>query len=143
MISSAICDELRSIVGDAWFLDSPEDLATYSYDAFLEEFDPDAVIVPGSAEEISIAEVITAVDENVDTTRCGGAHNCQDNQQCLTHELWHDLSDRIYEYLNSISLHDLVARRGVQKVFERQEIMIDAADLESGNASASGTRPAL
>ena len=53
MISSAMCDELRSIVGDAWFLDSPEDIATYSYDAFLEEFDPDAVIVPGSAEEIS------------------------------------------------------------------------------------------
>lgn len=96
-----------------------------------------------SAEEISIAEVITAVDENVDTTRCGGAHNCQDNQPCLTHDLWHDLSDRIYEYLNGISLHDLVARGGVQKVSERQKIMIDAADLESGNASASGTRPAL
>ena len=53
MISVTIRDELRSIVGEAWFLDSPEDLATYSYDAFLEEFDPDAVVVPGSTEEIS------------------------------------------------------------------------------------------
>lgn len=29
------------------------------------------------AHEISVADVITAVDEHVDTTRCGGAHDCQ------------------------------------------------------------------
>jgi Rrf2 family iron-sulfur cluster assembly transcriptional regulator len=73
------------------------------------------------AVEIYVAQVIAAVDENVDTTRCGGAHNCQDNQQCLTHDLWHDLSDRIYEYLNQISLHDLMNRRGVQEVALRQD----------------------
>jgi Rrf2 family iron-sulfur cluster assembly transcriptional regulator len=73
------------------------------------------------AAEISVAEVITAVDENVDTTRCGGAHNCQDNQKCLTHELWHDLSDRIHDYLSQISLDDLMRRRGVQEVARRQE----------------------
>lgn len=95
------------------------------------------------AEEISVAEVITAVDENVDTTRCGGAHNCQDNQQCLTHELWRDLSDSIYEYLSSISLHDLVMRRGVQNVSERQEHRIDAADPESGTTHAAGSRPSI
>lgn len=73
------------------------------------------------AEAIFVAQVISAVDENVDTTRCGGAHNCQDNQQCLTHDLWQDLSNRIYEYLNQISLQDLMNRRGVQEVAERQE----------------------
>jgi len=73
------------------------------------------------AAEISVAEVITAVDENVDTTRCGGAHNCQDNQKCLTHELWHDLSDRIHDYLSQISLDDLMRRRCVQEVARRQE----------------------
>ena len=73
------------------------------------------------ANEIYVAQVIAAVDENVDTTRCGGAHNCQDNQQCLTHDLWHDLSDRIFEYLNQISLQDLMNRRGVQEVALRQE----------------------
>ena len=61
-----------------------------------------------------IAEVIAAVDENVDTTRCGGAHNCQNEGPCLTHDLWHDLSTRIYDYLNRISLQDLVDRKGVQ-----------------------------
>ena len=73
------------------------------------------------AADIYVAQVISAVDENVDTTRCGGAHNCQDNQQCLTHDLWHDLSDRIYEYLNQISLDDLMRRRGVQEVAQRQD----------------------
>ena len=72
------------------------------------------------AASIFVAQVISAVDENVDTTRCGGAHNCQDNQQCLTHDLWQDLSNRIYDYLNKISLQDLMNRRGVQEVAERQ-----------------------
>lgn len=63
------------------------------------------------ATDIHIAEVIAAVDENVDTTRCGGAHNCQNDGPCLTHDLWHDLSDRIYDYLNRISLQQLVDRR--------------------------------
>ncbi|MGQ9658750.1 MAG: Fe-S cluster assembly transcription factor [Thermochromatium sp.] len=57
---------------------------------------------------IHIAEVITAVDERVDTTGCGGAHNCQNNGPCLTHDLWCDLSDRIYEYLSQINLQTLV-----------------------------------
>lgn len=70
--------------------------------------------------DISVAEIITAVDESVDTTRCQGAHNCQNNQLCLTHDLWEDLSNRIYEYLSQISLRDLTARQGVQKVAERQ-----------------------
>jgi Rrf2 family iron-sulfur cluster assembly transcriptional regulator len=73
-----------------------------------------------SASEIHVAEVISAVDENVDTTRCAGAHNCQDSGPCLTHDLWQDLSTRIYEYLNRISLQDLVDRKGVQDVAKRQ-----------------------
>lgn len=63
------------------------------------------------ASEIHVAEVITAVDENVDTTRCGGAGNCQNDGPCLTHDLWMDLSQRIHEYLNHISLQQLVDRR--------------------------------
>ncbi len=70
--------------------------------------------------DINVAEIISAVDESVDTTRCHGAHNCQDNQRCLTHDLWQDLSSRIYEYLYDISLQDLMNRRGVQEVAGRQ-----------------------
>lgn len=91
------------------------------------------------AEEIFVAQVIAAVDENVDTTKCGGAHNCQDNQQCLTHDLWHDLSDRIYDYLNQISLHELMNRRGVKEVAQRQEDeapAVSAESLRTGNLRA-------
>ena len=73
------------------------------------------------AGDISIAEVISAVDENVDTTRCGGAHNCQNNGPCLTHDLWQDLSERIYGYLNHISLQDLVDRKDVRDVVDLPE----------------------
>lgn len=72
-----------------------------------------------ATSEIFVAEVITAVDENVDTTRCGGAHNCQENGPCLTHDLWQDLSDRIYDYLNRISLQDLVERKVVQDALDQ------------------------
>ncbi len=88
------------------------------------------------AGNIFVAQVISAVDENVDTTRCGGAHNCQDNQQCLTHDLWHDLSARIYEYFNQISLQDLMNRRGVQEVAERQESGEAAASVAVGDLKA-------
>jgi Rrf2 family iron-sulfur cluster assembly transcriptional regulator len=63
------------------------------------------------AGAIHVAEVITAVDEHIDTTRCGGQGNCKESGPCLTHELWMDLSSRIYGYLNGISLQDLVERR--------------------------------
>ena len=88
------------------------------------------------ASDISVAEVITAVDENVDTTRCGGAHNCQDNQKCLTHELWHDLSDRIHDYLSRISLDDLMQRREVQEIAQRQEDKVPAVSADSIKAQA-------
>ena len=79
MISASITDEFRSIVGDDWFLDTPEDLATYSYDGFLPEFLPDAVIVPGNRDEISkvmvIAnrEKINIIPRGAGTNICGGS----------------------------------------------------------------------
>ena len=72
----------------------------------------------------------------MDTTRCGGAHNCQDNQKCLTHELWHDLSDRIHDYLSRISLDDLMQRREVQEIAQRQEDKAPAVSADSLKAQA-------
>ena len=60
--------------------------------------------------EISIAEIITAVDENVQLTRCGGRENCKDGERCLTHDLWMELSESIHDYLSRVSLADLVER---------------------------------
>ncbi len=84
------------------------------------------------ADEIFVAEVITAVDEKVDTTRCGGDHNCQDNERCLTHDLWHDLSDQIFDYLNRISLNDLMERRGARQVARRQD-KVQGLDVKLGS----------
>jgi len=89
------------------------------------------------ASEIFVGEVISAVDENMDTTRCHGANNCQNNERCLTHDLWSDLSNQIYNYLNNISLQDLMDRKAVREVAERQEHDdIDLALLESANTQA-------
>ncbi|MFQ5469975.1 MAG: Fe-S cluster assembly transcriptional regulator IscR [Gammaproteobacteria bacterium] len=74
-----------------------------------------------SSKEIFVADVVTAIDEKVDVTRCGGLGNCQDDQPCLTHELWSDLSQQIYNFLNGISLGDLVERKGVMEVAARQD----------------------
>jgi len=73
------------------------------------------------ASEICVADVITAVDEKVDARRCGGMGNCQDGVACLTHELWCDLSDQIYQFLRNIDLGQLVERKEVLEVAARQE----------------------
>lgn len=65
-----------------------------------------------AASEISIANIICAVDEWVELTRCGGRQNCHAGQLCLTHHLWDQLSDEIFSFLNGISLQDLVERGG-------------------------------
>ena len=71
--------------------------------------------------DISLAEVIRAVDEQVDATRCGGHRNCQADQPCLTHDLWEELSEHITGFLSDISLSDLVQRQSVQQVSARQD----------------------
>jgi len=71
--------------------------------------------------DISIARIIDSVSESIDVTRCQGEGNCDHGQQCLTHHLWCDLSDAIYSFLNGITLSDLIARRDVQLVAQRQQ----------------------
>lgn len=56
------------------------------------------------ADEISMADIITAVDEDIDSTRCAGKGDCQGGERCLTHELWTDLSNQIEDFLNGITL---------------------------------------
>ena len=62
-------------------------------------------------DQLTIADIIVAVDEPLDATRCGGLANCQDEQRCMTHELWVSLNERIYEYLSSVTLKEMVDRQ--------------------------------
>lgn len=77
---------------------------------------------------IAIVDIIDAVDESVDATRCQGQGNCQQGEICLTHHLWEDLSQQIHEFLSSISLADLMDRHEVKNISnnqdERRELII-------------------
>jgi Rrf2 family iron-sulfur cluster assembly transcriptional regulator len=64
-----------------------------------------------SMDQLTIADIIIAVDEPLDATRCGGLANCQDEQRCMTHDLWVSLNEKIYEYLSSVTLKDMVDRQ--------------------------------
>lgn len=63
------------------------------------------------AEEVSVADVIVAVDEPLDATQCGGLGNCRDQSQCMTHDLWANLNTHILAYLKSVTLDDLVRKQ--------------------------------
>ncbi|ROR34146.1 Fe-S cluster assembly transcription factor [Inmirania thermothiophila] len=67
------------------------------------------------ADEISIAEIITAVDEKLDATRCEQRGDCRGGERCLTHELWMELSERIHDFLDGITLAELVRRPAVRE----------------------------
>lgn len=71
--------------------------------------------------QIAIADVINAVNESINAMRCDGKGGCQDGEQCLTHSLWEDLSHRIEEFLQNISLAELVEQRNIQQVAQRQD----------------------
>jgi Rrf2 family iron-sulfur cluster assembly transcriptional regulator len=62
--------------------------------------------------EISVADIISAVDEPLDATLCGGMGNCHEEEQlCMTHQLWSTLTKHMFDYLDSVSLADLVAEQ--------------------------------
>ena len=65
---------------------------------------------------ISMAEIITAVDEPIDATQCGGKENCNDDQRCVTHDLWATLNEKVYDYLSSVSLADVVSHQQGKQV---------------------------
>ena len=77
---------------------------------------------------VSVADIILAVDEPIDATKCGGKENCQDDQKCLTHDLWASLNERIFDYLESVSLRQLVDNQkakdaGVAPVHDMREVL--------------------
>ena len=73
------------------------------------------------SSEISIADVINAVDEKINTVRCGGRTNCQKNQQCLTHTLWEDMENRIKDLFAGIYISDIVSNDKVMEISARQD----------------------
>ena len=81
--------------------------------------------------EITMAQIIVAVDESYDATSCGGEGTCSgDEYQCLTHDLWQELSEEIHGFLNGISLSEMKTRREVVDVVKRQDNKPDTYPIE-------------
>ncbi len=65
------------------------------------------------ADKVTVADIIIAVDEPLDATQCGGKDHCHGadattGARCMTHELWATLNEKMVDYLDSVSLQDLV-----------------------------------
>ncbi len=72
------------------------------------------------AADVTVADIVSAVDEKVDTTRCSGRRNCQEGKRCLTHELWTELSKQIFTFLSGITLAQFVERPSVRDLVTQQ-----------------------
>ncbi len=88
------------------------------------------------AHEIAVGDVITAVDEKVDAAGCNDRRNCDSDARCLTHDLWHELSNNIRDFLNDISLGELLEERNVLDVACRQ----NSGRQRVGKTAENGTR---
>jgi Rrf2 family transcriptional regulator, iron-sulfur cluster assembly transcription factor len=84
------------------------------------------------AGKITVADVVRAVDEQLDATQCGGKENCRDDERCMTHELWMTLNDKMYEYLTSVTLADLVAIQ-LKKLGGDMSVLKDARRASSSS----------
>jgi len=78
---------------------------------------------------LTVADIILAVDEPIDATQCGGKENCRDEQKCLTHDLWAALNERIFDYLGSVTLRQLVETHkakeaGVAQVHDMRDTQV-------------------
>jgi len=84
-------------------------------------------------DQVSVADIIVAVDEPIDATQCGGKENCKDDKKCITHDLWTDLNKHIFEYLRGVKLSELVAR---QKKISGDVAVMQMHDNRSSAAKA-------
>jgi Rrf2 family iron-sulfur cluster assembly transcriptional regulator len=84
-----------------------------------------------AGEDVSVADIILAVDEPIDATQCGGRENCRDDRRCMTHDLWAGLNDHIFTFLSGVSLAQLV----------RQQTPADHAVLQDHRQAPAGTTP--
>ncbi len=74
--------------------------------------------------EVSVADIILAVDEPIDATQCKGKENCHNDQRCMTHDLWTSLNAKIRDYLALVTLEQLVTSPKVKNVAVLQDLRV-------------------
>ena len=81
------------------------------------------------------------MDESIDVTRCGGQQNCQGELRCLTHDLWMELNRHVSEFLNKITLAEIIQRHMVRQVSKRQERLVLQIQLADTNLMMKSGTP--
>ena len=79
--------------------------------------------------QVTVADIIRAVDEHLDATQCGGRENCHDEHRCMTHDLWATLNSKMYDYLASVSLAEMVDRQKRKTLGQMAAILEDKRRL--------------
>ena len=65
---------------------------------------------------VSVADIVRAVEEPIDSTQCGGRENCRGNERCMTHDLWEELNSTVYGFLAGVKLSHLVEKQRTKTV---------------------------
>jgi Rrf2 family iron-sulfur cluster assembly transcriptional regulator len=89
--------------------------------------------------EIDVAEIIDAVSESLDTTKCQGKGDCHGGEMCLTHHLWEDLSAQIHKFLSDITLADLVSKREIEVIARNQSQRIKHGSRDERSSEKTGS----
>ena len=89
---------------------------------------------------VTVADIIRAVDEQLDATQCGGQENCHDEHRCMTHDLLSTLNARMYDYLASVTLAELVSREKLKAEGRLQNVLEDKRPLGPHPQSRRGSR---
>ncbi len=71
--------------------------------------------------DISLFEIITAVEENIDQTQCGGSMDCKKDKPCSTHDIWTGLNKIIIDYMKNITIGDVVSKNIVHNLHDARE----------------------
>ena len=85
------------------------------------------------ARPLDEIDVMSAVDESINAMQCGGKGDCRDGEMCLTHDLWHDLSNHIEAYLSNVSLAQLLESKHTGDIADRQQKIADEKGDESNS----------
>lgn len=91
-----------------------------------------------NAQDISVAEIIDAVDEQIDATQCGGHENCKEEGRCMTHDLWASLNKKILDYLADVSLGGMVSKQ-----LSKKTIVMTQKNKQNNSNERTSDKPNL
>jgi Rrf2 family iron-sulfur cluster assembly transcriptional regulator len=83
-----------------------------------------------TSAQTNVAQIIVAVEEQMDSRQCEGKENCMGEQRCMTHDLWQSLNENVLEFLGGVTLAELVAKQ--QAKAQMQTASVFVANIRAG-----------